>query len=72
MESTLTRADAAVLPLVDYQTHPDRYRHYKLSFDGPVATLARPDCGWSVTIVAASRINITAACNGVAAVAANG
>jgi len=39
MESTLTRADAAVLPLVDYQTHPDRYRHYKLSFDGPVATL---------------------------------
>jgi benzoyl-CoA-dihydrodiol lyase len=39
MESTLTKADAAVLPLVDYQTHPDRYRHYKLSFDGPVATL---------------------------------
>ena len=39
MESALTRTDAQVLPLVDYQTHPDRYRHYKLSFDGPVATL---------------------------------
>jgi benzoyl-CoA-dihydrodiol lyase len=25
---------------VDYQTHPSRYRHWKLSFDGPVATLA--------------------------------
>ena len=24
---------------VDYQTHPSRYRHWKLSFDGPVATL---------------------------------
>jgi benzoyl-CoA-dihydrodiol lyase len=25
---------------VDYQTHPDRYRHYKVTYDGPVATLA--------------------------------
>jgi len=25
---------------VDYQTSPDRYRHWKLAFDGPVATLA--------------------------------
>jgi benzoyl-CoA-dihydrodiol lyase len=24
---------------VDYQTAPDRYRHWKLAFDGPVATL---------------------------------
>ena len=24
---------------VDYRTHPSRYRHWKLSFDGPVATL---------------------------------
>jgi benzoyl-CoA-dihydrodiol lyase len=24
---------------VDFQTHPDRYRHYRMSFDGPVATL---------------------------------
>jgi benzoyl-CoA-dihydrodiol lyase len=24
---------------VDYQTHPDRYRHWKLRFDGPIATL---------------------------------
>jgi len=24
---------------VDFQTHPDRYRHWKLSFDGPIATL---------------------------------
>ena len=27
-------------PRVDYQTHPDQYRHWKLSFDGPLATLA--------------------------------
>ena len=27
-------------PRVDYQTSPDRYRHWKLTFDGPVATLA--------------------------------
>ncbi|HQX58363.1 MAG TPA: 2,3-epoxybenzoyl-CoA dihydrolase [Burkholderiaceae bacterium] len=25
---------------VDYQTHPSRYKHWKLSFQGPVATLA--------------------------------
>ena len=24
---------------VDYQTHPDRYRHWKLQFDGQIATL---------------------------------
>jgi benzoyl-CoA-dihydrodiol lyase len=30
----LSRADT-----VDYQTAPDRYRHWKLAFDGPVATL---------------------------------
>ncbi len=27
-------------PRVDYQTQPSEYRHWKLSFDGPVATLA--------------------------------
>jgi benzoyl-CoA-dihydrodiol lyase len=27
-------------PRVDYQTHPSLYRHWKLSFDGQVATLA--------------------------------
>ena len=27
-------------PRVDYQTEPSRYRHWKLSFDGPIATLA--------------------------------
>jgi len=27
-------------PRVDYQTEPSRYRHWKLSFEGPVATLA--------------------------------
>ena len=25
---------------VTYDTHPDRYEHWKLTFDGPVATLA--------------------------------
>jgi benzoyl-CoA-dihydrodiol lyase len=27
-------------PRVDYQTHPSAYRHWKLAFDGPVATLS--------------------------------
>jgi benzoyl-CoA-dihydrodiol lyase len=31
---------AAALASVSFQTHPDRYRHWKLSFAGPVATLA--------------------------------
>src|SRR5215510_1895795 len=26
--------------LVTYDTHPDRYHHWKLAFDGPVATLS--------------------------------
>jgi benzoyl-CoA-dihydrodiol lyase len=25
---------------VDYRTHPERYRHYRVSYDGPIATLA--------------------------------
>ncbi|MFM2035372.1 MAG: hypothetical protein RL459_637 [Pseudomonadota bacterium] len=29
-----------VAPRVEYQTHPSEYRHLKLSFNGPVATLA--------------------------------
>ena len=36
-------SDAAVAPTVaavDYRTHPSRYRHWKLSFEGAVATLA--------------------------------
>ena len=27
-------------PRVEYQTHPSQYRHWKLKFEGPVATLA--------------------------------
>jgi benzoyl-CoA-dihydrodiol lyase len=27
-------------PLVTYDTHPDRYQHWRLAFDGPVATLS--------------------------------
>ena len=26
-------------PLVDYQTYPGRYAHWRLAFDGPVASL---------------------------------
>ena len=33
-------ASAAASPLVDFERTPDRYRHWKLSFDGPVATLS--------------------------------
>jgi benzoyl-CoA-dihydrodiol lyase len=31
---------AARPPKVDYETHPDRYKHYKVRYDGPVATIA--------------------------------
>ena len=34
-----TSSTAATAPRVDYQTNPAQYRHWKLSFDGPVATL---------------------------------
>src|SRR5207248_2010502 len=27
-------------PRVDYRTEPARYRHWRMSFDGPIATLA--------------------------------
>ena len=30
----------STVPKVDYRTEPARYRHWKLAFDGPVATLA--------------------------------
>ena len=30
----------SISPRVDYQTDPSRYKHWTLSFDGPVATLA--------------------------------
>ncbi|MCB1743721.1 MAG: benzoyl-CoA-dihydrodiol lyase, partial [Gammaproteobacteria bacterium] len=28
------------MPPIDYQTEPSAYRHWRLSFDGPVATLS--------------------------------
>ena len=34
------KSEATAPPRVDYQTHPDRYRHLKLGFDGPIATIA--------------------------------
>ncbi|MEL3892623.1 2,3-epoxybenzoyl-CoA dihydrolase [Ferrovibrio sp. MS7] len=34
------KTDAAALPPVDFRTDPSRYKHWKLSIDGPVATLA--------------------------------
>jgi benzoyl-CoA-dihydrodiol lyase len=33
-------ATAATPLSVSFETHPDRYRHWKLAFDGPVATLS--------------------------------
>ena len=33
-------ATKAALPQVSFDTAPDRYRHWKLTFDGPVATLS--------------------------------
>src|SRR5204862_4583998 len=33
-------AAKAAMPSVSFDTSPDRYRHWKLTFDGPIATLA--------------------------------
>jgi benzoyl-CoA-dihydrodiol lyase len=33
-------ATKAAPPAVSFETSPDRYRHWKLTFDGPIATLA--------------------------------
>ncbi|MFO1298684.1 MAG: 2,3-epoxybenzoyl-CoA dihydrolase [Rubrivivax sp.] len=38
--NTAATDNAAVPPRIDYQTDPSRYRHWKLKFEGPVATLA--------------------------------
>jgi benzoyl-CoA-dihydrodiol lyase len=43
-------AARATTPPVDFETHPNRYQHWKLAFDGPVATLTmdvREDAGLS-------------------------
>src|SRR4029078_7508030 len=43
-------ATKAALPAVSFDTSPDRYHHWKLTFDGPVATLSmdvREDAGLS-------------------------
>ena len=43
-------ATPATLPRVDFETHPAQYRHWRLTFDGPVATLGmdvREDGGLS-------------------------
>lgn len=39
MDVAVTQEAKVKLPAVDYQTEPLRYKHWKLSFDGPVATL---------------------------------
>src|SRR5215203_6902990 len=43
-------ATRAAMPAVSFDTSPDRYRHWKLMFDGPIATLGmdvEPDAGLS-------------------------
>jgi len=39
MDTAVANVDMTPAPQVDYQTHPDRYRHYTVDYDGPVATL---------------------------------
>ena len=43
-----TTAQTTATPPIAFETHPDRYKHWKLSFDGPVAILSmdvREDAG---------------------------
>ncbi len=35
----MSQTDTTTAPQVDYRTEPSRYRHWKLKFEGPVATL---------------------------------
>jgi benzoyl-CoA-dihydrodiol lyase len=39
MEQLQAKADAPKMEPVDYRTEPAKYKHWKLAFDGPVATL---------------------------------
>ena len=39
MDAAVTHEAQAKMNAVDFQTDPSRYRHWRLSFDGPVATL---------------------------------
>ncbi len=34
-----TESATSVLPSVSFETHPAKYRHWRLTFDGPIATL---------------------------------
>jgi benzoyl-CoA-dihydrodiol lyase len=46
----MEQVSSAATPPVDFETSPDRYRHWKLDFAGPVATLSmdvREDAGLS-------------------------
>nr|MBA3913114.1 enoyl-CoA hydratase/isomerase family protein [Terriglobales bacterium] len=48
LETTLTEPQQSALQAVDYQTDPAQYKHWRLTFDGPVATLlmdTQEDCG---------------------------
>src|SRR2546427_12348186 len=38
-DSAVTTEPQATADFVDYQTDPSRYKHWRLAFDGPVATL---------------------------------
>ena len=40
MDTAVAKAGIPGDTRVDFETHPERYRHYRLTFDGPVATLA--------------------------------
>jgi benzoyl-CoA-dihydrodiol lyase len=39
VDSAVTQEPQAKMDAVDFQTDPSRYKHWRLSFDGPVATL---------------------------------
>ncbi|MFM8385586.1 MAG: 2,3-epoxybenzoyl-CoA dihydrolase [Planctomycetia bacterium] len=38
--ATAPGSSTATLPPIRFETHPSRYKHWKLSFDGPIARLA--------------------------------
>lgn len=40
MAQAAVKAETEAKQILDYETHPDKYAHWRLSFDGPIATLS--------------------------------
>ncbi len=65
MDVVATKESQAKMEAVDFQIDPSRYRHWRLAFDGPVATLTTRNGIEDAS--AHSGLKFLAACNGTTA-----